>query len=216
MLNTTGARPSHARGAALARAGTSSRVTCISRPLQTPCSSKGAPVSIPPTHPPLRLPPTRHPAPADTISRSPSRIIRTRPGPRSASREPRCRQFALSSAEAPSIFTSRFLTRYRCRLLQLSPAPRDLHACVGPLPLARPPCDLTHTHIHTNLHTYTPPYGVDPKQGGGLAFENAEKIWKFSYSASHFRYQVGTAGGRAGGREGGRDSPRQATIFAIW
>ena len=26
-------------------------------------------------------------------------------------------------------------------------------------------------------------------QGGGLAFENADKIWKFSYSASHFRYQ---------------------------
>jgi len=25
-------------------------------------------------------------------------------------------------------------------------------------------------------------------QGGGIAFENTEKIWKFSYSASHFRY----------------------------
>ena len=25
-------------------------------------------------------------------------------------------------------------------------------------------------------------------EGGGIAFENTEKIWKFSYSASHFRY----------------------------
>lgn len=33
-------------------------------------------------------------------------------------------------------------------------------------------------------------------QGGGVAYENAEKIWKFSYSASHFRYsnQTDTVG----------------------
>jgi uncharacterized membrane protein len=31
-------------------------------------------------------------------------------------------------------------------------------------------------------------------QGGGLPFENADKIWKFSYSESHLRYQVEESG----------------------